>query len=303
MERAKPRARATTLQELTAKYLFLLPWVLGFLLFTAGPFLVSFLLSFTDFDLFRPPHWIGLGNYLRMVSGDQRFWHALYITLTYVVVSVPLSTVLALGVALMLTRSTATSYVYRALYYLPSLLGSSVAIAILWRQVFGRDGLVNFVLALVGIHGPAWLTDPNFSIIPLIALHVWQFGIPMVLFVAGLKQVPPELYDAARIDGASAWQRFRYVTVPMITPIILLSLIFQVIHSFQAFTQAYIISGGTGGPSDSTLFFTLYIYQEGFSHFRMGYASALSWVLLLVTALVAAAVFYSSRRWVHYADE
>lgn len=284
------------------KYLFLLPWLLGFLGFTLGPFLTSLFLSFTNYDLFRAPDWVGLDNYIRMFTADRRFWQTVTVTLVYVGVSVPLSTAVALGIALLLTRSTPTTYVFRAVYYLPSLLGGSVAIAILWRQVFGREGLLNAALAVFGIDGPAWLTTPDYAIVPLIALNVWQFGIPMVLFIAGLKQVPQELYDAATIDGANRFQRFRDITIPMLTPIILLSLVFQVINSFQAFTQAYIVSGGTGGPSDSTLFFTLYIYQEGFSRFRMGYASALSWVLLAITAMVSAALFWLSRRWVHYAD-
>jgi multiple sugar transport system permease protein len=301
-EQARP-VRQLWLRMRESKYLFLLPWLIGLLAFTLGPFLSSLVLSFTDYDLFRPPNWTALDNYVRMFTADRRFWQSLAVTLLYVGVSVPLSTAAALGVALMLTRSTPATYAYRAIYYLPSLLGGSVAIAILWRQVFGRDGLVNAALALVGIDGPTWLTNPDYAIVPLIVLNVWQFGIPMVLFIAGLKQVPQELYDAATIDGANAVQRFRDITLPMLTPIILLSLVFQVINSFQAFTQAYIISGGTGGPSDSTLFFTLYIYQEGFSRFRMGYASALSWILLAVTALVSAALFYFSRRWVYYADD
>jgi multiple sugar transport system permease protein len=238
-----------------------------------------------------------------MFTADRRFWQALAVTLLYVGVSVPLSTVLALAVAMMLARANASTYIYRALYYLPSLLGGSVAIAILWRQVFGRDGLLNAALAFVGIEGPSWLTDPDFALYSLIALNVWQFGIPMVLFIAALRQVPAQFYEAAIIDGATRWQRFRHVTIPMITPIILLSLVFQVINSFQAFTQAYIISGGTGGPSDSTLFFTLYVFQEGFSRFRMGYASALSWVLLGMTAILSGLLFWSSRRWVHYSHD
>lgn len=287
---------------LNGKYAFLLPWIAGFLLFTAGPFLTSLLLSFTDYDLFRAPDWIWFDNYVRMFTNDPRFWRAVGVTGTYVAVSVPLSIAAALGVAMMLTRATTASYIYRAIYYVPSLLGGSVAIAILWRQVFGRQGLVNEGLALLGIQGPSWITNPDFALTSLIALNVWQFGIPMVLFIAGLKQIPRELYEAAELDGAGPWARFRRITIPLLTPIILLSLVFQVIGSFQAFTQAYIISGGTGGPSDSTLFFTLYIYQEGFTRFRMGYASALSWVLLAATALVSALLFLTSKRWVHYGE-
>jgi multiple sugar transport system permease protein len=286
-----------------SKYLFLLPWIAGFVLFTAGPFLASFLLSFTDFDLFRAPHWMGLKNYDRMLFHDRRFWQAIEVTFVYVIVSVPLNIAVALGIALGLTESSRSAYIFRAIYYIPSFLGGSVAIAVLWRQVFGRDGLVNAALAWFGIHGPSWITDPNFALTSLIALNVWQFGIPMVLFIAGLKQIPAELYEAAKLDGASAVRRFWHVTVPMLTPIVLVALIFQVIGSFQAFTQAFIISGGTGGPSDSTLFFTLYIYQEAFTNFRMGYASALSWVLVVIIAAASALLLWSSKRWVHYGGQ
>lgn len=297
------RTRSVDHHSKRAGYLFLTPWMVGLVGFTVGPFLFSLALSFTDFDLFRDPHWIGADNYIRMFTSDPRFITALVVTLTYVMISVPMSMVLGLLVALAVARTDKSSVVYRALFYVPSLLGGSVAVALLWRQVFGADGLVNAALSLVGISGPSWISDPDYSIWSLIALNAWQFGIPMVLFIAGIKQIPGELYEAAKVDGAGAVRRFFSITLPMLTPVTLLVLIFQTINAFQAFTQAFIISGGTGGPSDSTLFYTLYIYQEAFSHFRMGYASALAWVLMTMTAVVSAVIFATSRWWVHYAND
>src|SRR5690606_29474085 len=184
---------------------------------------------------------------------------------------------------------------YRALFYLPSLLGASVAIAILWRQLFAGDGLVNRVLLLFGIEGPSWISNPNYSLWTLIALSVWQFGSPMIIFLAGMRQIPQDMYEAASMDGASRWRQFWKITVPLLTPVIFFNFIIQTIESFKAFTPAFIISGGTGGPIDSTLFYTLYLYQEAFGFLRMGYASALAWLLLIIIAAFTAISFLSSR--------
>lgn len=282
-----------------AGLLFLSPWLLGLLLLTTGPVLAALALSFTRYDLFGSPEYVGLQNY-RTMLGDARLLSALRVTVVYVFLSVPLNLVFALAVAVALNRRIGGLVWYRALFYLPSLLGGSAAIAILWRQVFGRDGLFNAALALFGVTGQSWIANPGTSLYTLILLHVWQFGSPMVIFLAGLKQVPRELYEAASLDGATGLEQFRNVTLPLITPVILFNLVLQIISSFQSFTPAYVVSGGTGGPVDSTLFYTLYIYQEGFEHFRMGYASALSWVLLLIIAVVTSLVFATSKRWVHY---
>jgi multiple sugar transport system permease protein len=245
---------------------------------------------------------VGLDNYARMLTNDPHFLNAARVTLIYVVLSVPLSGAFALLVAVLLNRPMRGVGLYRAAYYLPSLLGGSVAVAILWRQIFGADGLINDALRYFGIVGPSWISTPEYAIYTLIVLHVWQFGSPMLIFLAGLKQIPAELYDAAAVDGAGRVRAFFRITLPMLSPIIFFNLVLQTVNSFKAFTPAFIISGGTGGPADSTLFYTLFIYQEGFGNFRMGYASALAWVLLLVTAAFTVLAFRSARYWVHYAD-
>ncbi|MEW1837395.1 sugar ABC transporter permease [Nonomuraea angiospora] len=297
------RRSSTSAQvEARAAYLFLLPWFAGLLLLTGGPILASLALSFTDFDLLTSPSFVGLDNYARMLTDDPHFVNAVRVTLIYVVFSVPLSGAFALLVAVLLNRPVRGIGVYRAAYYLPSLLGGSVAVAILWRQIFGADGLVNDALSYFGIVGPSWISTPEYAIYTLVVLHIWQFGSPMLIFLAGLKQIPAELYDAAAVDGAGKVRAFFRITLPMLSPIIFFNLVLQTVNAFKAFTPAFIISGGNGGPADSTLFYTLFIYQEGFGNFRMGYASALAWVLLLVTAAFTALAFRSSKYWVHYAD-
>lgn len=283
-------------------YLFLLPWFIGLVVLTAGPILASLYLSFTDFDLLTAPKWIGFENYQAFVD-DPHFHNAIKVTSMYVVLSVPLAVVFALLVAVALVGKRRGSGVYRASYYLPSLLGGSVAVTILWREIFGAEGLVNQVLEKLGIVGPSWVSSPDFALYTLILLHVWQFGSPMLIFLAGLKQIPQDLYESAAVDGASAFQRFLRITVPMLTPLIFFNLVLQMINSFKAFTPAFIISGGSGGPVDSTLFYTLYLYQEGFANFHMGYASAMAWALLIVISLFTAGMFITSRYWVFYGDE
>lgn len=283
-------------------YLFLAPWFVGLFVLTLGPMLVSLYFSFTDYALFGSPNWVGLGNYTRMFLEDPRYLQSLKVTLVYVLLSVPLELAFALLVAVLLNRGLKGLSTYRALYYLPSLLGGSVAIAIMWQQVFGPEGLFNRFLALFGIDGPGWVSSPEYALYTLVLLKVWQFGSPMVIFLAGLRQIPQELYDAASVDGANRLQAFFNVTIPMLTPIIFFNLVLQIIRSFQAFTPAFIVSGGTGGPADSTLFYTLYLYEEAFANFRMGYAAAMAWVLLLIIAAFTAANFLASRYWVYYDD-
>lgn len=285
-------------------HLFLLPWFLGLFILTLGPMIASLYFSFTDFDLLTAPSWVGLENYTRMFFEDGRYMQSLKVTFIYVFVSVPLTLVFALFVAVLLNRGLAALGTYRAVYYLPSLLGGSVAIAIMWRQVFGGEGLVNQFLALLGWeNAPSWISTPEYALYTLIILNVWQFGSPMVIFLAGLRQIPQEFYDAAAVDGAGKIQQFLRITIPLLTPIIFFNLVLQLIRAFQAFTPAFIVSGGTGGPSDSTLFYTLYLYQEAFASFRMGYASAMAWVLLLIIATFTAANFLFGRYWVHYEDD
>lgn len=283
-------------------YLFLLPWFIGFFGLTIGPIISSFYLSFTDFDLLTSPDWVGADNYIRMFTNDPKFWASMRVTMFFVIFSVPLKLAFALAVAMLLNRGIKGLPLYRALFYLPSLLGASVAIAILWRQIFAGDGLVNKLLALVGIQGPSWISHPSYSLWTLIILSIWQFGSPMIIFLAGLRQIPQDMYEAASLDGASKWRQFLKITLPLLTPVVFFNAIIQTIEAFKSFTPAFIISGGTGNPINSTLFYTLYLYQEAFGFFRMGYASALAWVLLALVAVFTAFSFFTSKYWVHYDD-
>ena len=284
-----------------AALLFLAPWFVGLALIVAGPLFASLYLSLTDYDLLSDPGFIGLDNYLRMLD-DPRLRNALVVTFTYVFVSVPLQLAAAMLLALVLDRGLRGLAIYRSVFYLPSLLGSSVAIAILWRQIFGTQGLVNQVLALVGIEGQGWVSHPDYALGTLVILNVWTFGSPMIIFLAGLRQIPEMYYEAASIDGAGKLRQFRSITIPMLTPIIFFNLVLQVINAFQTFTQSYIVSNGTGGPVDSTLFYTLYLYQRGFGALDMGYASAMAWLLLIIIAGMTAVNFFASRYWVFYND-
>ncbi|RKN06338.1 carbohydrate ABC transporter permease [Streptomyces radicis] len=280
---------------------FLAPWVIGLLGITVGPMIASLYLAFTDYNLLQDPEFTGLDNIRRMLT-DDRLAQSLQVTFTYVIVSVPLQLAVALALALVLDRGIRGLSLYRSVLYLPSLLGASVAIAVLWRLVFGTEGLVNAFLALFGVEGPGWVTDPDTALGTLVILHVWTFGAPMVIFLAGLRQIPRELYEAAATDGASKKRQLFSLTLPLLSPIIFFNLVLGLIGSFQSFTQAYIISNGRGGPSDSTLFFSLYLYQEGFGSFRMGYASALAWLLLIIIGAFTALNFWASKYWVFYND-
>ena len=303
-EAARTRGRSAAWRRDLIGYAFLAPWLIGFLCFSLGPVLASLYLSFTKFDLLTPARWIGTDNYVRMFSADPRFWQALKVTFSYMVMEVPLKLAFALAVAVALDKAVRAGALYRALFYIPSLLGGSVAIAVLWRQMFEGNGTLNQILLwLFGYQGPSWISTPDTAIYTLVLLAVWQFGSPMIIFLAGLRQVPQDLYEAASMDGAGPWRQFRKITLPMLAPVIFFNMVLQIIEGFKAFTPAYVISGGTGGPIDSTLFYTLYLYQEAFSYFRMGYASALAWVLLLVIGLFTGISFLTSKYWVYYEDD
>ncbi|MDR6290730.1 multiple sugar transport system permease protein [Inquilinus ginsengisoli] len=297
------RGIGMTAEQNGAAFLFLSPWILGVVCLTLGPILASLYLSFTTYDLFNAPVWAGLENYRRLLFEDPRYVQAVKVTFTYVFLSVPLKLAFALAVAVMLNRGIAGLGLYRGIYYLPSLLGGSVAVAIMWRQIFSYDGLINQILLWFGIDGPSWISNPDYALYTLVSLAVWQFGSPMIIFLAGLKQIPQDLYDAAAVDGAGPVTKFVRITLPLLTPIILFNFIMQMIGAFQAFTPSFIISNGTGGPADSTLFYTLYLYEQGFTNFQMGYASAMAWVLVGIIATATAIAFMSARYWVHYGDE
>ncbi|MGI8457535.1 MAG: carbohydrate ABC transporter permease [Propionibacteriaceae bacterium] len=283
-------------------YLFLAPWLIGLVVITVGPMLASLYLSFTDYSLIQAPHWAGLDNYARMLS-DARLHNSLKVTFIYVFVSVPLQLILALAIAVLLDKGMRGLPFYRSVFYLPSMLGGSVAIAVLWRQIFGTGGLVNQVLALLGsTANVGWISNPKYALGTIILLHVWTFGSPMVIFLAGLRQIPGMYYEAAAVDGASRRTRFFQITLPLLSPIIFFNLVLQIIGAFQSFTQAFVVSNGTGGPADSTMFYTLYLYQRGFGQFQMGYASAMAWLLVVIVGLFTAVNFFFSKYWVFYDD-
>jgi multiple sugar transport system permease protein len=288
--------------ENVAAYFFLTPWLIGLIGITALPMVASLYLSFTDYGILRPPKWVGLENYTKLFTGDRRFIKSIWVTLTYVAWSVPLTLIFSLTIAVALNRGLKGLAIYRSLFYVPSLIGASVGIGLLWREVFGERGIVNDILGLFGIAGRGWINNPTFALPTVIGLQVWTFGASMVIFLAALRQIPESYYEAASIDGASAWQRFWRITLPLITPIIFFNAVLQLIGAFQAFTQAFVVSGGSGGPVDSTLLYSVYLYQHAFQRLDMGYASAMAWVLLVAIAAATALLFWSSRFWVFYGD-
>jgi multiple sugar transport system permease protein len=290
----RSRARARNL----AGYVFIAPWLIGFFGFTLLPMLASLYLAFTDYDILTAPRWIGFENFQRMFTQDRRYLQSVSVTLFYVAIAVPFRLAFALALAMLLNTKRRGMSLYRAAYYAPSIVAGSVAVALMWRQVFGREGIVNAMLALVGVAPVSWLGHPDFAIWTLITLAVWQFGSPMLIFLAGLRQIPAELYEAAAIDGAGTWARFTRITLPLLSPVTFFNLVMQTITGFMVFTQAFIVTGG--GPMDTTLFYALYLYRRAFESFQMGYASAMAWVLLLAVALCTALLFKTSGRWVFY---
>lgn len=285
-----------------AGYVFILPFIIGFLAFLALPMVLSFGFSFTRYNILESPVFIGLENYITMFTADTKFWKVFGVTMYYVVFSVPLRLLMALMVALLLVRSTKLSGFYRAVYYLPSIIGSSVAVAILWKRMFAADGVINALLQAIGIQSEiSWLGRTDTAIWTLIILAVWQFGSSMLIFLSGLKQVPVSLYEAATVDGANGIQRFFKITLPMLTPTIFFNLINQLINGFMAFTQSYIITQGK--PRDSTLFYTVYMYQNSFTYNKLGYGCALAWFMVLVVGLLTLILFKTQNRWVYYESE
>ncbi|PZE19530.1 carbohydrate ABC transporter permease [Paenibacillus xerothermodurans] len=282
-------------------YVFTAPFILGFLIFTLFPILSSLYYSFTEYNLMEAPRWIGTANYEKMFTEDDKLMKSFEVTFTYVFASVPLRLIFALMVAMLLNKAAAGIGVYRSAYYLPSLIGGSVAVSIMWVQIFGDKGLLNSMLGVVGIQtNTSWIGSPGTALWTLIALSVWQFGSSMLIFLAGLKNIPQSYYEAAGVDGANGIQRFFKITLPLLSPIILFNLIMQTISAFMTFTPAYIISRGEGGPLDNTLLYSLYLYRRAFVFFEMGYASAMAWVMLIIIGVITLAIFKSSVYWVHY---
>ena len=289
-------------REAIEGYLFLLPWFIGFIVFTAGPMIASLVLSFTKWGLVDTPVFIGIENYRKMIN-DPLVWHSLAVTARYTLLTVPIRLVVSLGVALILVRPIPGVYAYRGIFYLPNILGGVVT-ALLWMWVFNPDyGILNYLLSLIGIPGPAWLSDPNWALPAIVIMSAWNVGASVILFIAGLQSIPPTLYEAAALDGAAGYARFRYITLPMLSPTLLFFLITSIIGSFQVFDIAFVASSGSGGPVRSTLVYLLYFYQNGFRYFNMGYASALVWLLLVIILILTLIVFRTSRSWVFYEAE
>lgn len=288
-------------KEGIAGYLFLLPWLIGFFCLTLIPMVASLFFSFTQYDMLTPAIPVGIKNYVSLFE-DARFINSLKVTFKYVIVSVPLQLAFALLIALMLKKNRRGVKVYRAMYYLPSLFGGSVAVSILWRQLFNKEGVFNQILAAFGVEGKNWIATPSSALNALIVLAVWQFGASMVIFLASLKQIPEDYYEAATLDGAGRVAQFFKITLPLLTPMVFFNIVMQVINAFQSFNSAYIISNGTGGPLDSTLFYSLYLYIKAFNHFQMGYASAMAWILLVIIAAVTGLMFLFAKFWVFYDD-
>jgi multiple sugar transport system permease protein len=298
-----PGGLSSKTKESIAGYVFMAPFLIGLFGLSLVPIIASSLLSFTDYNLLTAPTWVGLDNY-RALLADGHYRKSLVVTFVFVGLSVPTTLLAALVLAAVLNRGIRGLAIYRAVFYVPSLLGGSVAIAVLWRQLFADGGVVNRLLGFFGWeHPPAWLVDPDFTLQTLVILSVWQFGAPMIIFLAGLRQIPADLYEAARVDGAGRLAQFFRITIPLLTPLVLFNLIMQMIGAFQAFTSAYVISGGKGGPLDSTLFYTLYLYIQGFGYLHMGYASAMAWVLLVIIGAFTALIFATSRHWVFYMEQ
>jgi len=280
---------------------YLSPYIIGLIMFTAFPFISSFVMSFTDYDLMTSPEFIGIENYRYMLTEDDIFWKSMSVTFLYVFLTIPVKLAFALGIAFILNFKLRGIGFFRTAYYIPSILGSSIAIAVLWRALFAIDGVLNGALGFIGIDPINWLGEPAFALFSITLLRAWQFGSAMVIFLAALQNVPQSQYEAAMIDGASKWQMFLKVTVPLITPVIFFNFIMQTTQAFQEFTAPYVITGG--GPMKSTYLISLYIYETAFKFFDMGYGSALAWALFIVVAIFTSITFRSSKYWVFYSGD
>jgi multiple sugar transport system permease protein len=298
----RPRMGALRRREAIAGLLFVLPWIISLLVFTAYPVLAAIYFSFTEYNILEPPRWVGLANYQKIFTNDPAFWLSVGNTAYYSFISVPLRLALGLALALILNIQTRGIGIYRTLFYLPALVPPVVS-AIIFLVLLNPNGLVNSLLESIGLAGPRWFTNPAWSKPALILLSLWPVGIETLIFLAGLKEVPESLLDAAAIDGAGPWQRFWNVTFPLITPVILFNLVMGVIYSFQVFDQAMVLGGTSGDPLESTLVLMVHIYRNAFRYFAMGYASALGVVLILAILALTLVIFRSARVWVFYAAE
>jgi multiple sugar transport system permease protein len=296
-----PAARKPVLtvarREALAGYLFIAPWLVGFVVLVLGPIIASFYFSLTDYEIVKSPVFVGLDNYREMVH-DDLVWQALKVTAIYVAVSTPLSLALSFAVALLMNQKVAGLGIWRTIYYLPNLV-PIVASTMLWLWIFDPQfGLLNTLLAKVGVHGPLWLQSNRWALPSLILMSLWGIGGPMLIYLAGLQGIPTDLYEAVAVDGGGALAKLRTVTIPMMTPVIFYNLVLGVIAGSQVFAQPFIMTGG--GPRYGTLFYVLYLYQNAFQYFRMGYASALAWFLFLILLVLTVVLFRWSTLWVFY---
>ena len=299
MQLSRRRSLTMSQREAVWAYFFISPWILGFIFFTVGPMLASLYYSFTRYNIISSPQWLGLANYRDIVK-DPLFWKSLQVTVYYASLALPLGLLFGFFLAILLNQKIPGVNVWRTVYFLPSVI-AGVAVALLWIRIFNpKIGILNPFLAKFGIQGPGWLNDPNWAMPALVIMSLWGVGGGMIIYLAGLQGVPTALYDAAKVDGASLWQRFWYVTLPMMTPVIFYNLVMGLIGAFQYFTTVYVATGGSGSPARATLFYNLYLYQNAFKYFEMGYASTMAWILFVIVLLLTLLVFRSSQAWVYY---
>ena len=282
-----------------AGYVLLLPWLFGFLLMWLIPMLISIYYSMTDFNLLNTPKFIGMQNYIRVFTQDKTFVKAMGVTFSYVLLLVPLRLAFALWVAMILNQKRKFLGLYRTLYYVPSIVGGSIAVSIVWKQIFGNEGVAMTLLRLFGVEQKmSFLGNPKTALGVIVLMGVWQFGSSMLIFLSALKQIPNSLYESAKVDGATNRQTFWRITLPMLTPTIFFNLIMQIVNGFRVFTESYVITNG--GPMNSTLSYVLYLYQRAFKYFDMGYSCALAWILVLIIGFFTAILFKTQDNWVHY---
>lgn len=284
-------------------YACIAPWLIGLVFLTLGPVVFSFLMSLTRWDMINPPRFVGLGNYVTIFADDDRFIQSLRVTASYASLAVPLGLVISLALAMLLNLHVRGMRVFRSIFYIPAIL-PGVAVAMVWIVVFRyQGGVFNSLLAIVGVEPVKWLTSTEWALRSFVIMSLWGVGGGMIIYLAGLQSVPTQLYEAAEIDGAGVWGRFRNVTLPMISPTIFFNLVMGVIGSFQVFTSSYIITGGQGGPANATLFYVLYLYQKAFRYLQMGYACALAWILFAIILVLTLVILRTSAAWVYYEAE
>lgn len=305
----KPNSKPMSLRRREAVwgYVFISPWLIGFVIFTLGPMIASLVLSLTDYNITSAPVFIQLANYIKLFTGDLRFWHSLGITIKFAVIAIPLNLVFGFALAFLLNQKVPGLAFWRTIYYLPSVI-AGVAVAILWSLIFNpRFGILNWLLSLVGIDGPGWLASPDWALPALVIMSLWSVGGGMIIYLSGLQSIPTTLYEAAELDGANSWQRLIHITIPLMSPVIFYNLVIGIIGTFQYFTEVYVLTAtadtGLGGPMESTLFYNVYLYSNAFRYLNMGYASAMAWILFMIVLGLTLLVFRSSALWVYYEGE